>query len=572
MRTWLRLSFSSMAAVAALALVLVPGGYLNAAFASAAAYVAPFDGNPAKPLPESPLGWDVTFVGDPQPMEAQHGADCAAPPATHHVSTLEDMVFECKGHIMTAINAGYGAIYLTPNQMLDFSQGDAVMKWDMSTLRTSARDWVDIVIMPYDENMQLSFENNDQHLPKDAVHIELVGPNVFVPSIWRNGQKEVVPSDTYHTWDMILGNAGLKTDAARRDTFELDLSRTHMKFGMPGYNFWWVDTDIAPLDWNQGVVQLNHRTYNPNKACNFDGTCGPNTWHWDNISLSPADPFTIQRADRRMVDATTTNQINFPTPAPANSTLRFVGIGVPIQYSVDGGATWLNAQTQGDSVGKNHPEIPDNFWTPIPTGTQNVQFRGQGHGSVGWEVSDISYWVPSASATPILPTAPIDQPLHQVQTEPQHAPAPQAAVQALAPPPASDGSPTTLSFDDLSATNQPYNGQYPTNVIDWGTGQWWVAGPYAQFTTNSLSFNGDGPTSASFKFISPRGLSQLDADNGGKADSTITLSCDGQSPVETSVPAGQILTITTGWTAPCSSVTVTSTNGWNTNFDNLKID
>ena len=31
---------------------------------------------------------------------------------------------------------------------------------------------------------------------------------------------------------------------------------------------------------------------------------------------------------------------------------RFVGIGVPIQYSVDGGATWLVAQTQGDLGGQ----------------------------------------------------------------------------------------------------------------------------------------------------------------------------------------------------------------------------
>jgi hypothetical protein len=577
MRTWMRLSLSGLAAAAALALVLVPSGYLNPAFASAAAYLAPFDGNPPKPLPAAPTGWDVTFVGDPQPMEAQHGADCGAPPATHHVASLEDMVFECKGHIMTAINAGYGAIYLTPNQMLDFSQGEAVFKWDMSTLRTSSRDWVDVVIMPYDENVQLSFENNDQHLPKDAVHLELVGPNVFVPSIWRNGQKEVVQSDTYHTWDMILANAGLMPDAARRDTFELRLSRTHLKFGMPGYNFSWVDTDIVPLNWNQAVVQLNHRTYNPNKACNFDGSCGPNTWHWDNVSVSPADPFTILRGDRRMVDAATTNQVNFATPAPANAMLRFVGVGVPIQYSVDGGATWQDAQTQGESVGKNHPEIPDNFWTPIPAGTANVRFRGQGHGSVGWEVSDISYWVPSASATPIPPTAIVDQPLAhadapaQPQAPAQAQPAAQAAVRELAPPPASDGSPTTLSFDDLSATDQAFSGQYPPNVIDWGTGAWWLASPYAQFTSNSFSFNGDGPTSATFTFVSPRGLVQLDADNGGKADSSVSLSCDGQPPVEVSLPAGQITTIKTGWTDACSTVTVTSANGWYTNFDNIQI-
>ena len=103
----MRLSLPGLAAVAAARFWFwCPAAIWTPAFASAAAYLAPFDGNPSKPLPSSPTGWDVTFVGDPQPMEAQHGADCGAPPATHHVASLEDMVFECKGHIMTAINAG----------------------------------------------------------------------------------------------------------------------------------------------------------------------------------------------------------------------------------------------------------------------------------------------------------------------------------------------------------------------------------------------------------------------------------------------------------------------------------
>ena len=81
---------------------------------------------------------------------------------------------------------------------------------------------------------------------------------------------------------------------------------------MPAYNLVWVDADIAPLNWSQGVVQLNQRTYNPNKACDFDGTCGPNTWHWDNVSVSPAAPFTILRASRRFVDETTSPEVTFP--------------------------------------------------------------------------------------------------------------------------------------------------------------------------------------------------------------------------------------------------------------------
>jgi hypothetical protein len=52
----------------------------------------------------------------------------------------------------------------------------------------------------------------------------------------------------------------------------------------------------------------------------------------------------------------------------------------------------------------------------------------------------------------------------------------------------------------------------------------------------------------------------------------VSLSCDGQPPVQTTVPAGQVVTIKTGWADVCSSVTLTSSNGWQTNFDNLQLN
>jgi len=562
MRSLLRRSLSAVVALTTVGLVLFPSGSFEAALAQATGYLQTFDGNPPAPKPFEPDGWDFTIVGDPQPMQAQHGADCSAPPATHPISTLQDMVFQCKGHLMTAINAGYGTIYMTPNQQLDFSQGEAVLKWDMSTLRTSARDWVDIVIMPFNENMQLSFENFDVHIPQDAVRLELGGSNVFLPSVWRNGRKQDVSSDVATTWDMIFARAGLHEDAARRDTFELHLSRTHIKFGMPAYNFWWVDTDIAPLNWDQGVVQLDHRTYNPDKACDFDGSCGPDTWHWDNISLDPALPFTIQRADRRLVNSDSAAQpVTFATPAPQNAFLRFVGIGLPIQVSFDGGQTWQDAPTQGQTMGTAHPEIPDNFWMPLPAGTQSVLFRGQRHSTIPWEVSDISYWVAAPGQSSPAPA--VAQSLTAAQPTPT--PAPQASTTTTT----NTASPGTITFDDLPSPDRGLDGQYPSGVIDWGTGAWWLAKPWGQFSTNSISFNGDGPTSGTFNLLAPRVLTQLDADNGGAVDAEISLSCDGQPPVSMTVPAGQVVTLHTGWSSPCSTVTITSSNGWNTNFDNL---
>jgi len=50
------------------------------------------------------------------------------------------------------------------------------------------------------------------------------------------------------------------------------------------------------------------------------------------------------------------------------------------------------------------------------------------------------------------------------------------------------------------------------------------------------------------------------------------LTCAGQTPVARTVAAGQVLSIVTGWSAGCSSLGVSSSNGWDTNFDDLVID
>jgi hypothetical protein len=130
---------------------------------------------------------------------------------------------------------------------------------------------------------------------------------------------------------------------------------------------------------------------------------------------------------------------------------------------------------------------------------------------------------------------------------------------------------TTVTFDDIAGQNQPLNGQYPTGVIDWGTGGWFHSGPFGSFTTKSIGFNGPGLTSGTFTFITPRRLVSIQAYNGGAA-TTVTLRCTGQTDRVQAMSPGQVLTLATGWTASCGAVTVLSTNGWDTNFDNLVYD
>jgi hypothetical protein len=61
----------------------------------------------------------------------------------------------------------------------------------------------------------------------------------------------------------------------------------------------------------------------------------------------------------------------------------------------------------------------------------------------------------------------------------------------------------------------------------------------------------------------------MDAFNGGTAASLVSISCPGQITKQATLAVGQVATILTGWTAACSTVTISSTNGWDTNFDNL---
>jgi hypothetical protein len=167
-------------------------GFAGVAGAQSTTFRETWDGNPSTPQRWQPSNWDITLTGNRNEptlissMNAHHGPACQPPKVdpdapfhyqrnplvTHPINSNEQTAFLCRGHMMTAVNTGgYAAIYLTPNHMADFSQGESVIQFDMSTLRTSARDWVDFVIMPFEDNQQLNFQ--DASIPANAVHIEM---------------------------------------------------------------------------------------------------------------------------------------------------------------------------------------------------------------------------------------------------------------------------------------------------------------------------------------------------------------------------------------------------------------
>ena len=75
-----------------------------------------FDGSPASPLAFNDVDWDVQVHSRDsdtwfqlEPINAQHGADCSGPPASHVNTSYEGSVFQCRDHLMTSLNAGgYG--------------------------------------------------------------------------------------------------------------------------------------------------------------------------------------------------------------------------------------------------------------------------------------------------------------------------------------------------------------------------------------------------------------------------------------------------------------------------------
>jgi hypothetical protein len=155
---------------------------------------------------------------------------------------------------------------------------------------------------------------------------------------------------------------------------------------------WWIDSDMPDLDWTSGVVQIGHHSYTPNKDC-LDNSCGPNTWHWDNVVIDPAIPFTMIKAEDRAVTVSGTT-VNFPAAAPADAFLRFAGHGTDIQVKAGSGA-WEDATVQAAS--DPVPEGFKSYWMPIAEGTTSVTFRGGELNGAPFHVRDMSIWSTNVS-------------------------------------------------------------------------------------------------------------------------------------------------------------------------------
>lgn len=415
-------------AMAALAFALATLVALGPTFAQSQ-FLEPFDGAPATPQTYSnPHNWDIFVQGFDQRevgsavQVGQHGPNCEAPgfpyttSNTHPLRGIADTVYVCNDHVMTAPGlTGYGAIYMTPPAVADFSSGSTTVSWDMSTLRTSARDWVDVVLTPLGQHSDMAYNNNDQHIPPNNIHVTLAGTNVWLAyeringgQQFGQGQDVQIQGDGATTWNQVFQAHQLDSSASRRDQFQITLTRTTISVCMPGYSYqsqaqfcWLRNAQLAqPLDPNvwhdQASVMFSHRVYNAEKACGVttedqfnidhtaygDANCPPDTWHWDNVKIQPFVPFKVIQTTTPFFSthSTSPTRVDFKEAAPAGSHLSFVSFGhtPDLRVSYNGGSTWTAPHVQPANAPSNgaSEENGEQLYDPIPAGTSSVMVRG----------------------------------------------------------------------------------------------------------------------------------------------------------------------------------------------------
>ena len=369
---------------------------------------------PSSPQPWTDENWDISIHQRDQDrlyemfeIPAHHGANCEPPPASHTITSYEDSLYTCKNHMMTSIygasnDGGYGLIYFTPNRLVD-TTGDFMIQFDMSTHRTNhVRNWVDIWITPYDQNLQLAiheFEPDLQGAPLEAIQIRLLQENLFSVTLHENGRETDLELNNYTQYHEVL-----QMSKKTRSLFSIGVENGRLKVGMPQHDLWWHDQPAPEMltrpDWSESVVQFGHHSYTPAKMCEFSffpDECfanGGDTFHWDNVFVYPAKPFNLVHGSPRLITESTEQQtFTADSPAPTNAYLRFAGIGNNLEVSFNQGVTWHPAVEQAHSKTAQNLHFRS-YWMPVPAGTTTVHFRGQpwGEGNNQWAARDITFW------------------------------------------------------------------------------------------------------------------------------------------------------------------------------------
>ena len=113
------------------------------------------------------------------------------------------------------------------------------------------------------------------------------------------------------------------------------------------------------------------------------------------------------------------------------------------------------------------------------------------------------------------------------------------------------------------------DGQYPSGVIDWGTGAWRIHVPNGAFGTFNLSLADPTAKTAGFRFYAPRIFVGVDVYNGGRSEATVTVHSPELREVSITIKPGELRRLRTEWRDPSSAVNFDLKNGEGLEFDNL---
>jgi hypothetical protein len=130
--------------------------------------------------------------------------------------------------------------------------------------------------------------------------------------------------------------------------------------------------------------------------------------------------------------------------------------------------------------------------------------------------------------------------------------------------------PSLITFDDPHLpAGTPLLGQYPSGVIDWGSGEWKIGTPYGKFGTFTLALSDPNAMRAEFNFYSPRIFAGVDVYNDGDQNATFTVRSPETREMSHTIKPKELLHFRTGWRDPSSKVIFDFTDGRALRFDNL---
>jgi hypothetical protein len=401
-------------------------------------------GMPATPLPFYPASGFHVSVYDSGPMNlnvsptgqltapnasADHGPNCEPPASdtslptlgvdTHTVTTIDQSVYVCHDHVMSALaGPGYAQASFMPPALADWADGPVTLTWSVSTFIGSDRGWWEAWLTPKSDQLELPASNQGdqvQGTPKSAIMLQecglgaqgLQGQHGICGAVIVNGVQHNLPVLAKSVESVLTPSRQTRTQ------YQAVISATHITVSLPATHTVLLDS-AATIPFTQAIVQLTDEEYDPLKsdACGppadqakLGGKCALNTFHWSDLGISNAIPFDVSHPSARFMGPGHTAANVFASPSVAGSLLAFHWIANGMSVSFDGGATFTKAPIQATENGSGGSCGVNQSLMPIPAGATSFILKASNncYGDP-WIASDFVREGPTGVVTPPTPT------------------------------------------------------------------------------------------------------------------------------------------------------------------------